>query len=99
MQFPTFTFEQLLVLYVINQVSSALVQSLAPPQEGGNQGYAFFYRFLTLLVGDFKSFMSKIPAPGTAQVIDSAGVKNTVPEYQVPVSAKVLADATKVNEL
>ena len=78
MQLPTFSFEQLLILYVINQVASALIQSLPLPQEGGNQFYAFFYKFLTLLVGDFKSFMSKLPAPGTVQVKSPSGTVTTM---------------------
>jgi hypothetical protein len=63
MQFPTFSFEQILILYIINQVSSALVQSLPAPVEGGNVVYASVYKFLSIIVGDFKAFMTKVPAP------------------------------------
>jgi hypothetical protein len=86
MNLPTFTLEQLLILYVINQVSSALVQAAPLPQEGGNAMYAFLYKFLTLLVGDFKSFMSKLPAIGTAQITSSSGKTITVPAPTVTVS-------------
>ena len=79
MNFPAITFEQILILYVINQVASALVQAAPIPVEGGNQFYAFIYKFLTLLVGDFKSFMTKLPALGTAQLTSSTGAITTVP--------------------
>ena len=97
MQLPTFTFEQLLILYVVNQVSSALVQALPMPVEGGNAGYAFFYKFLTLLVGDFRSFTSKLPALGTAQVVSSTGQVNTVAAAtvaEVTPSAPLVVTAT-----
>lgn len=93
MNFPTFTFEQLLVLYVINQVASAAVQAAPTPVEGGNQAYAFLYKFLTLLIGDFKSFMTKLPALGTAQVVSSTGQVNTVPASTVPVPAQSATQA------
>jgi hypothetical protein len=79
MQLPTFTLEQLLILYVINQVSSALIQSMPAPTEGGNAWYSFIYKFLTLLVGDFRSFMTKLPALGTVQVKSPTGVVTTMP--------------------
>lgn len=65
-----FSLEQALVLYVSYQVASALVQALPPPAEG-ERWYAFGYRFLNLLVGDFKTFISAVSAgkvPGVAEV-------------------------------
>jgi hypothetical protein len=78
MQLPTLTLEQLLILYCINQVSSALVQALPTPVEGGNAGYVFFYKFFTLLVGDFKSFSAKLPALNTVQITSPTGSVTTV---------------------
>lgn len=88
MQLPAISFNMLLLLFVINQVASALIQSMPTPTEGGNQLYAFVYKFLTLLVGDFKSFMSKLPAIGTAQVTLPSGAKTTVATSEVPVSTE-----------
>ena len=53
--------EQLMMFYIANQVASALVQALPPPN--GNQWYNFFYKFFNLLVADFKTFAEQIPPP------------------------------------
>lgn len=51
----------LLIFYVANQIASALVQALPAPN--GNSWYAFFYKFMNLLVADFKSYAAQFPAP------------------------------------
>jgi hypothetical protein len=56
-----FSAEWLLIFYVANQVVSAAVQALPPPN--GNKFYQFFYKFVSLLTADFKSFAAQIPAP------------------------------------
>ena len=95
MNLPTFTLEQLLILYVVNQVASALVQAAPIPVEGGNQFYAFIYKFFTLLVGDFKSFMTKLPALGTVQVTAPSGAVTTTPSVPPPDSVTVTTTSTE----
>ena len=51
----------LLIFYVANQIASALVQALPAPN--GNSWYAFFYKFMNLLVADFKSYAAQFPTP------------------------------------
>ena len=52
----------LLALYVANQVFTALVQSLPNP-DGSSKFYTFIFKFLSLLIADFKSFTQDIPTP------------------------------------
>ncbi|MBU6232183.1 hypothetical protein KGP36_06070 [Patescibacteria group bacterium] len=52
---------QVLEMYVAYQLLSAAVQSLPTPAENGNKFYAFFYKFLSLIVADFKGFVTKGP--------------------------------------
>jgi hypothetical protein len=55
----TFSPEQLMLFYIANQIVSAFVQAL--PSPNGNQFYNFFYKFVSLLTADFKSFSSAMP--------------------------------------
>ncbi|MDR3392432.1 MAG: hypothetical protein P4L77_11945 [Sulfuriferula sp.] len=71
---PPFSLEWLMIFYIINQVASALVQSLPVPMQGGNAFYAFFYKFFSLLVADFKSFVTKIPNSGATQSTTQDGL-------------------------
>lgn len=71
---PHFSLEWLMIFYIINQVMSALIQSLPAPVEGGNAVYAFFYKFLSLLIADFKSFTSKIPSQGSTNSTTQTGL-------------------------
>ena len=48
------TTETFLLFYWGNQIASAFIQALPPPN--GNQWYNFFYRFAALLIADFKTF-------------------------------------------
>lgn len=56
------TAETILLVYVAYQLFSALIQSLPTPAEFGGVWYKAFYNFLSILIGDFKSFISKNPA-------------------------------------
>lgn len=55
------TLQLALIFYVVNSVASALVQALPVPN--GNVVYTFIYKFLSLLIADFKSFSATIPTP------------------------------------
>ena len=59
----TIPVEWLLIFYIVNQVASALVQSLPDPTTSSSGWYVFVYRFMTLLIADFKSFTNKLPTP------------------------------------
>lgn len=71
---PHFSLEWLMIFYIINQVASALVQSLPQPVDGGNQVYAFVFKFFSLLVADFKSFTTKIPSTGSTTATTQQGL-------------------------
>jgi hypothetical protein len=52
--------------YIAFQLFSAVVQSLPQPTEVGGIWYKSFYNFLSILVADFKSFLSSkgaLPLP------------------------------------
>ena len=53
--------QQLMLFYIANQVASALVQALPAPN--GNAWYGFFFKFVSLLTADFKSFSKQLPIP------------------------------------
>lgn len=53
------TAQTALLAYVAYQLISAAVQSLPAPAEYGGIWYKAFYNFASLLVGDFKSYISK----------------------------------------
>jgi len=59
----TIPIQWLLVFYVANQIASALIQSLPVPTTASSGAYIFIYKFLSLLIADFKSFTSKLPSP------------------------------------
>ena len=52
-------------IYVIYTILSAAVQSMPEPDENSSAFYVFIYRFLSLLLADFKSFTAK-KLPGQA---------------------------------
>jgi hypothetical protein len=54
------SYEQFLIFYFGYQIFSALVQAL--PEPNGNVWYTFFYKFMSLLIADFKSFSAQMPA-------------------------------------
>jgi hypothetical protein len=65
--FPmTIPVQWLLIFYVANQVASALIQSLPVPTTASNGLYVFVYKFLSLIIADFKSFTANLPPPGIA---------------------------------
>ena len=53
----------LLAFYIVNQIASALIQSLPTPTATSRGLYVFIYKFLSLLIADFKSFTQKLPEP------------------------------------
>jgi hypothetical protein len=53
----------LLIFFVANQVLSALIQSLPVPVTTSSGFYVFIYKFLSLLISDFKSFTASFPTP------------------------------------
>ena len=50
---------QVMQMYIAFQVLSAFVQSLPLPAENGNVVYASLYKFLSLLIADFRGFVTK----------------------------------------
>jgi hypothetical protein len=56
-------YQWLLGFYVVNMVASALIQSLPTPTTASSGWYVFVYKFLSLLIADFKSLTSKLPPP------------------------------------
>lgn len=56
------TAQWFLLFYIANIVGSAAIQSMPVPS-GKNAFYAFLYKFLSLLIADFKSFSSNLPLP------------------------------------
>jgi hypothetical protein len=65
--------EWLLIFWITNQVLSALVQALPPPN--GNPWYTFFYKFMNLLTADFKSFAAQIPQPVLTQAVSTGAIE------------------------
>jgi hypothetical protein len=59
----TIPVQWLLIFYVVNQVASALIQSLPVPTTVSSGWYVFIYKFLNLLIADFKSFTANLPPP------------------------------------
>jgi hypothetical protein len=57
-------YQWLLGFYVINMIASALVQSLPAPTTASSKWYVFLYKFLSLLIADFKSLTASLPSPG-----------------------------------
>ena len=53
--------QQLMIFYIANEILSALIQALPAPN--GNKWYNFIYKFLSLLIADFKSFSTAMPMP------------------------------------
>lgn len=63
--FPmTIPVQWFLIFYVVNQVASAMIQSLPAPTTASNGAYVFVYKFLSLIIADFKSFTTNLPIPG-----------------------------------
>ena len=63
MQLPLISPIWLLVLWIANQVLSAVVQSMEAPDANIGKFYKFFYKFMSLIISDFKSFAAPIPPP------------------------------------
>lgn len=57
-----------LLLYIGYQLLSMAVQSLNAPTEQSGPVYSFVYRFLSLVVADFKSFSQRPPSTVTTQL-------------------------------
>lgn len=55
--------EQLMAYYIINTLVSAFVQSLIPPDTESSKSYIVLYKFMSLIIADFKSFGANIPPP------------------------------------
>jgi hypothetical protein len=75
----------LLIFFVANLVLSALIQALPEPDTTSSKGYVFTYKFLSLLISDFKSFAQKIPPPTITETTGAIVTKTTVdptPEVQ-----------------
>lgn len=53
------TTETVVLVYVAYQLLSAAVQSLPTPAEFGGVWYKVFYNFASIIIGDFKSYISK----------------------------------------
>jgi hypothetical protein len=59
----SFNPQQTVDIYIVFLLLSALVQSLPPLTENSNVVYATFYRFMSIVIADFKSFAAKkLPA-------------------------------------
>jgi hypothetical protein len=71
----------LLLFYVANAVFSAAVQALIPPDSTSSKTYIYFFRFLSLLATDFKSFSATLPPAPAITVQHSTGaiVTTSVP--------------------
>lgn len=48
-----------MLFYIAYQLLSAAVQSMNPPTEKSGGFYSFLYRFLSLIVADYKSFAQR----------------------------------------
>jgi len=57
-------YQWLLIYYMTNMVASAMVQSLPVPTTASSGWYVFIYKFLSLLIADFKSLTASLPPPG-----------------------------------
>ena len=74
------TTETVFIVYIINQVFSAMVQSLPNPKEFGGIWYKSFYNFLTILAADFKSF---VPAAQAASSQRATQLQQVLPTINV----------------
>jgi hypothetical protein len=79
-----FSIQTLLVFYVANQVLSALIQSLPSPTTASNGLYVFIFKFLSLLIADFKSFTAQLPPP---PLLTSGSSSTTIVSTVGPVSS------------
>lgn len=70
--FINLSYQQLMWLFFINQISAAIVQSLEPPTSDSGAGYKFFYKLSNLLIADFKTFAQKIPTNPTGPATPAA---------------------------
>jgi hypothetical protein len=85
----------LLIFYVANQVASALIQALPAPN--GNPWYNFFYKFLSLLIADFKSFSATFPKPQLSLSSNLLGQLTPKQFIEMPVEhIQALSDADKI---
>lgn len=73
------TYQTLLIFFVANQVLSALIQALPQPTTASNGVYVFTYKFLSLVIADFKSFSAQLPPP-TVTVAQGAITTTTTAE-------------------
>jgi hypothetical protein len=85
--FQQFNPDQAMMLYIANMLASAFVQSLLEPTAESSGLYKVLYKFLSLVVTDFKSFSAAVPVPpGTV-----AAVEHQEPQTQ-PAKTSVPAD-------
>lgn len=67
--FSNFNAQQVVDIYIAFILLSALVQSLPPLTESSNVVYATIYRFLNIVIADFKSFAAKkLPATPAGKI-------------------------------
>lgn len=86
MNFSNIPTEWLMAFWIANTVFSALVQSLIPPDTNSSKAYIVFYKFINLLIADFKTFSAQVPPP-TFQTTTGASTK-TVTDVIVPTTTK-----------
>jgi predicted membrane protein len=83
----------LLVFYVANQILSCMVQALPEPTSTSGMGYRFVYKFLSLLIADFKSFSDTLPKPVLTTSTSTGSITTTsVPQ---PASSKTVIVETQ----
>jgi hypothetical protein len=75
----------LLVFFVGNAIFSAAVQALIPPDSTSGKGYIYFFRFLSLLATDFKSFASTLPPAPPITILKSTGTITTTSVPAAPL--------------
>jgi hypothetical protein len=81
--------EQAMMLYIANMLASAFVQSLPEPTAQSNVMYKVMYKFLSLVVTDFKSFGAAVPVPGgTVAAVEHAEVAGQTLNAPAPESKK-----------
>ena len=96
--FSTDGTQHLIVAYLGYQILSALVQSLPTPGEIKGVWYKAFYNFSTVIVGDFKSFVPKLPVSSTIGT-DSEGEINKVITSSKPGIAPVISGIASTRDL
>ena len=74
-----FSVEQVAVFYVVYMIASALVQALPAPN--GNPWYNTLYKFLSILISDFKSYAASISQPVPVITVSAGKITTT----EVPV--------------